>query len=175
MRRIVPLVALFGLVSCSKPAIRPTPVVAPTPEAPSWLSDSASGMTIRAVGCENLPIDSPPRLARDLADARACELAREAFAIRASSGLRRLLPGGSDSAKALAERLRSAILRGSFQGCVIARTECREVAGDRRWCWSAAELDTSETVPSLQRELQRFASVSDSISPAALLDSGMRR
>lgn len=38
-----------------------------------------------------------------------------------------------------------------------------------------AELDTTETFPLLQRETQRFATAPDSISPAALLDSGMRR
>ena len=152
-RRAAGWIALVVLSSCSRPP-NPSPEAAPPPPDPAWSVAEPARWTVRAVGRESLPEAEPERLLRDLADALACEQARETLADRAGEALR--AKGGMDSVAARSARLQAAIRRTPAHGCAIARREMRLDKAGRRWCWSEAVLDSAEVHPLLDREWKRL-------------------
>lgn len=147
------LLVLALLPACTRPP-NPPPEAAPPPPDPAWSVAEPARWTVRAVGRESLPEAEPERLLRDLADALACELARETLARRAGEALR--AKGGMDSVAARSARLQAAIRRNPAHGCAIARRVMRLDKAGRRWCWSEAVLDSAEVHPLLDREWKRL-------------------
>lgn len=169
-------VAMLALLSsCTRPA-NPAPVLSsppsspttrPAPSEPVWTKEEPPRRTIRAVGREDLPETAPERVLMDLADALACEQAREVLARRASEGLR--AKEGMDSAQVRSARLQAAIRRSPLHGCVIPRREIRLDKAGRRWCWSEAVLDSAEVARLLEREWKRL-DPGGRLPPEGLLD-----
>jgi len=105
-------------------------------------------------------------LARDLADAQACQDVRTLLAGTMRSRLQALEPG---LPVASLDRFRGALERASFPGCRIVRRDCVPGDGGRQWCWAAAVLDSDETLPVLERELGRIDSARARSRARALL------
>lgn len=127
------------------------------PPAPAWRKDlSPSRWPVRATAWEELPLEDPARLVRDLADAKACVAIRSELARFVVSRLERTPPLLAPRSLAA---VRSGLERSSGPGCSIARRDCGNDGKSRRWCWSEGALDSSMVLVLARRELARVDSL----------------
>jgi hypothetical protein len=119
--------------------------------APEWTLEAAPVGLIWGLGVDSFQSGTPPRLQRDLGDATAYEAARRNLKARAetlSVGFIRRFP----------KNLGGTLGRATYPGCRIVLRECRVGSQGRQWCWSRAQLDSTDLLPVLEREFPGVAS-----------------
>lgn len=127
------------------------------PPAPAWQKDpSSSRWPVRTTAWDELPLEDPARLVRDLADAKACVAVRSELARFVVSRLDRTPPLLTPRSLAA---VRSGLERSSGPGCSIARRDCGNDGKSRQWCWSEGALDSSMVLVLARRELARVDSL----------------
>lgn len=148
----------LGLVGCVARTTAPQRLVAPSPVAPTWTLAQAPSGFLWGLGSDSSLEDTPLRLQRDLADAAACDALRgnlQKHVQTRPAGPRGALPKG----------LAAALGRATYPGCRIVLRDCRPGPDGRRWCWSRAELDSSDLLPVLERQLPEMSpSARDSLA-----------
>jgi hypothetical protein len=127
-------------------------VAVPPPAAPTWTFAKAPAGRIWGVGSDHSRGEAPLRLQRDLADAAACDAVRGN--LRAHADMRSSGPGPRGP---LPKTLGAALGRATYPGCRIVMRECRVEPDGRRWCWSRAELDSSDVLPVLERQFPEMS------------------
>lgn len=161
------LLVLGGCASKARPPVVGSPVAEPPvsrkvvvavapPPVPAWTDAPAgSDRPVRALAWEELPIEDPPRLVRDLADAKACVALRTELARFVATRLDRVPPSLPAASVA---RVRSGLENAAVPGCAIGRRDCGNDGKTRQWCWSEGVMDSSTVLALARRELGRVDS-----------------